>query len=154
MAAYFLDSSALGKAYRQEIGTAWTRGIMSPASRNDLYVAHICGAEVVAAIVRQQRAGNLSGPDAVLALTRFKTDFARDLLIVATDSAVIGNAMRMIEKHGLRGYDGVQLGSALHLHQARRAASLPDLTFLSADKNLTGTASAETLIVDDPNLHP
>src|SRR2546428_155192 len=107
MAAYFLDSSVLVKAYRQETGTAWTRGIMSPASRNEVFVAHICGAEVVAAIVRQHRAGNLSGSQARLALAKFKADFARSLLIIATDGAVIDQSMRMIEKHGLRDYCAV-----------------------------------------------
>src|SRR6266478_6572215 len=122
MAGYFLDSSALVKAYRQEIGTAWMLGIVSPSARNDVYVAHICGAEVVAAIVRQQRSGNLSRPDALVALSKFKSDLAGRLRVIATDAPVIHEAMRVIEKHGLRGYDGVQLGSAIHLHRARTAA--------------------------------
>ena len=154
MPAYFLDSSALVKAYRQEIGTRWVQQLLSPAAANDSYVARICGAEVVAAIVRQQRLGNLSSSDAQAAISAFKRDLAGKFRIVATASSVINEAMRLIETHALRGYDGVQLGAAMRIHHARSAALLPALTFLSADQKLNAAASAEGLSVDDPNLHP
>ncbi len=153
MSAYFLDRSALVKAYRQEIGTQWVRQLLSAASANENHVAHICGAEVVAAVVRQQRTGNLPALEAQAAISAFKADFARCFRIVVTGGTVIKEAMRLIETHGLRGYDGVQLGSAMLIHHARKAASLPALVFVSADHKLNTTASVEGLRVEDPNLH-
>ena len=154
MAALFFDSSALVKNYRQEIGSTWVRELIAPAAANELYVARICAAEVVAAIVRQQRAGNLPLNDATAAITTFQSDYARRFRLVALGVSVLQDAVRTIQVHGLRGYDGVQLASALQIHKARAAALLPALTFISADVELNAAATAEGLAVENPLLHP
>jgi len=55
----------------------------------------------------------------------------------------------LVRRHGLRGYDAVQLAAVLEIH-----ATDPSLTLLSADAELNAAALAEGLTVDDPNLHP
>jgi hypothetical protein len=51
----------------------------------------------------------------------------------------------LARRHGLRGYDAVQLAAALEVH-----ANVPSLTLLSADANLDTAATGEGLLVDDP----
>ena len=46
MAAYFLDTSAVVKAYVQETGTSWIRNLAAPASGHFLYLARIAEVEV------------------------------------------------------------------------------------------------------------
>lgn len=62
--------------------------------------------------------------------------------------------MDISEKHALRGYDAVQLASALEMVTLRSALGLAGLTFVSADGDLNAAAMAEGLNVDDPNAHP
>jgi predicted nucleic acid-binding protein len=59
---------------------------------------------------------------------------------------------RLIEKHGLRGYDAVQLASAILLHRRRQQLGLPPLIFVSADEDLLAAAQAEGLVTENPNL--
>lgn len=68
MAAYFIDSSALAKRYVTETGTPWVQALADPASGNILYVARITLVELVAAISRRRRNGDLTPADAAAAL--------------------------------------------------------------------------------------
>jgi uncharacterized protein len=61
----------------------------------------------------------------------------------------VAEAASLARRHGLRGYDAVQLAAALEVH-----ANVPSLTLLSADANLNSAATAEGLSVDDHNSHP
>ena len=67
--------------------------------------------------------------------------------------AVITDAMRLSEAHGLRGYDAVQLAVALELENRFKAQNLSSIIFVSADDNLNSAAQAEGLTVDNPNNH-
>jgi len=53
MSAYFFDSSALVKRYVREKGTDLVKAIIDPDAANEIYIARISGAEVVAAIARR-----------------------------------------------------------------------------------------------------
>ena len=87
--------------------------------------------------------------DAATALAYFQLDFARQYFIIEVSAPLVDQAAALARKHGLRGYDAVQLAAALDT-QAR----LPSLTPLSADAGLNAAALAEGLAVDDPNNHP
>ena len=63
------------------------------------------------------------------------------------------SAMTLAERHALRGYDAVQLAAALEVHHARTLMSLSALTFVSADNSLNAAATAEGLVVDNPDTH-
>ena len=76
MAVYFCDSSALVKRYIQETGSAWVQALCQQTSPQDLYIARIAGAEVIAAIARRGRAGDLSQQALAIALDHFRRDFA------------------------------------------------------------------------------
>ena len=153
MALYFFDSGALVKRYVQEVGTPWVRSLASPSS-NVLYIAQITAVETVAAITLRARRGNTSSSDAAAAIADLRHDYLREYVLLPITVAVISNALNLAERHGLRGYDAVQLACACQMQQERHLLLLPALTFLSADTALNAAAVAEGLAVDDPNAHP
>ena len=79
----------------------------------------------------------------------FQLDFARQYFIIEVSAGLVAEAASLAGKHGLRGYDAVQLAAALEIH-----AKLPSLTLALRDAELNAAATAEGLSVDDPNNHP
>lgn len=67
---------------------------------------------------------------------------------------VIDQANRLLEKYPLRAYDAVHLAAAVVSNHALLANGLAPLVFVSADDRLNRAASAEGLVVDNPNAHP
>jgi predicted nucleic acid-binding protein len=154
MVVYFCDTSAIVKRYVNEPGTTWLIGVTDRTGGNRTLVAAITGVEAVAAITRRQRGGGLTLTDAAAACAAFRHDYANEFGIVAITPKLITLAMSCAEKHGLRGYDAMQLAAALVAHERRQASKLPPLTLLSADGELNTAATAEGLVVEDPNAHP
>ncbi len=147
MNAYFLDSSALVKRYITEAGSAWVIDICTSAATNPLFVVRIVGAEVVAAIVRCERRGDVSPTEAANAQTSFRQDYEAGFNFIEVTPALIASAMRLVERHGLRGYDAVQLAAAL---EAKSAFARMPLTFVAADQNLLAAAKIENLNTENP----
>lgn len=61
--------------------------------------------------------------------------------------------MLLADKYELRGYDAVQLASALEVNRLRIADGLSPIVFISADNNLNSAATTEGLTADNPNNH-
>lgn len=154
MAVFFPDSSALVKRYLAETGSAWIRSLLDPTAGNEIYVARITHTELIAAITRRERGNGITSPDAIIARADFRADFASDYHPVEISDVRIEQASILAEKHGLRGYDAVQLACALAVHALYQAWSLPPITLLSADTALNAAASLEGLLVDNPYHHP
>lgn len=150
---YYFDSSALVKRYVAETGTDWIRRLSSPEAGNILYTARMSGAEITAALFRKTREGALSDPDCQAAVTKFKDDFRRRYQIVEITEQLVDKAIHLIETHGLRGYDAVQLAAALQLQATREALSLPPIHFVCADDRLNQAADGEGLVPENPNQH-
>jgi predicted nucleic acid-binding protein len=153
MAVYFIDSSALAKRYVSETGTAWMEVLTDPAAGNSLYVARITLVELVSAISRRRKNGDLTPIAAAAALSDVRADFASDYQVIEVTAALVAQAETLAEKHALRGYDAVQLAAAIQVNAAYGAAGQPAVTLVSADLELNGAAAAEGLGVDDPNTH-
>jgi predicted nucleic acid-binding protein len=68
--------------------------------------------------------------------------------------ALLAEAERLAEVHGLRAYDAVQLAAAADLQRERLANGLSRPTLISADQELNAAAMAEGIAEDDPNSHP
>ena len=135
----FADSSALVKLYVAEEGADVVRGL------SDLVVSQLARVEVVAALWRKVRARELAPADAHLLIADFEADYGGvgdeppKLAAVAVAPSVTEVAARLAVVHGLRGYDAVQLASAL---EAARAD--PELTrFAAFDGDLREAAAAE-----------
>lgn len=154
MADYFYDSSGLVKRYANEVGTAWVQGICDPAGGNEIWVARVTGAEVVAAIWKKVREGLLSAADATTMTDDFKDHFRNQYRIVEVRSDMIEEAMNLAQQHSLRGYDAVQLASAKFADAQLKSARLSPLVFVSADDALLAAAHAEGLMMENPNHHP
>lgn len=153
MGHYFFDSSGLVKRYIAEVGSTWVQSLCAPDANNTLYLSRITGAEVIAAIFRRQRMGDLSAEDAQAVSRRFREDFRRAYRVIEVTAEIVERAMDLAETRALRGYDAVQLATALHLHRIRRALDLPPLIFVSADEDLNAVAKAEGLHAENPNIH-
>jgi hypothetical protein len=150
-AHYFLDSSALVKRYVAETGTTWINSLFTREAGHILYVARISGAELVAALFRRVRTGDLTLLEAQAVATQFKTDFRQRFQVIEITEKLIDSAMILAERYGLRGYDSVQLAAVLELQTIRVSLSLPDITFVCADSQLNITAAVIGLRVEDPN---
>ena len=149
MAAFYLDTSTVLKRYVQETGTAWVQALAAPSARHSLFVVRITLAEGVAAITRRERGGSITPQDAATAVADFQLDFARQYRVVEVSAGLVAQAATLARQHALRGYDAVQLAAVLEIH-----ATDPSITLLSADTELNTAATAEGLLVDDPNSHP
>jgi predicted nucleic acid-binding protein len=153
MPVFYFDSSAAVKRYVAETGTAWVVSLFKPSAKNIIYVAQITGIEVVSAISRRQRGGSLTSSAAQKSNARFKKDFQNKLRVLRLTDTVVSDAIRLAEAHGLRGYDAVQLATALELAHRFTANNLPTIIFISADNQLNQAAQTEGLAVDNPNNH-
>lgn len=150
MAVYYFDTSALVKRYVTETGAGWVRTLTDPVNSHDIYVARIAGPEAVSAFVRQTP----PLPKLATVLANFEFDFHNQYQQLAITDSVTAMAMRVAEVYRLRGYDAVQLATAVELHAARESAGMPPLVFVSADQLLNSAAASSGLFVDDPNAHP
>ena len=153
MAIMFFDSSTIVKRYIAETGSAWVTGLMTLASGNTFHIGVISGVKVVAAFTRRQRGGTLSAVEASRAVIEFTDDWNNLFEAVSATRDVIDLAMILAQKHGLRGYDAVQLASAVSV---KDVASLVGsaISFVSADDELNKAASSEGFQVENPNNHP
>ncbi len=154
MAVYYFDTSALVKRYAQETGTAWVLNLTDPAINHDLYTVRLTGPEMIAALFRKVRMGDISQTAAAQLATNFKADWQQQYHIVEANAGIIDRAMDLAEKHQVRGYDSVHLAAALRLQEIRLAMGLPVLTFVSADQDQLQVAAGEGLLVENPNNHP
>ena len=154
MSAHYFDSSALVKYYAQETGTNWVRGLIDVQPANEIFTALVTGAEIVAALKRRERMNLIAATDAATALAVFKNQFRIRFKAFRTSDVVVDRAMDLAERHKLRGYDAIQLASALLIEERMTIQGVGPLMLISADVELNQAAQAERLLTDDPNQHP
>ena len=154
MPAYFFDTSALVKRHVHEIGSTWVEAVTDPVTGNAIYILCVTEVEVTSAITRRQRGGTLSATDAATALAQFRQDLANEYNSIEVTPALLATAVALVETHGLRAYDAMQLAAATTLQAYRAPLALTNLIFVSADHDLNTAAVAEGLSVEDPHTHP
>lgn len=154
MPACFLDSSALVKRYAQEQGTAFIIGLLKPSANNQIYVARAAFVEVISALARRHRGGSLRTTQFAKASTRFRRLLKRQFRILEMDEPIADESAQLAEKHFLRGYDAIQLATALEVQRIRTRLGASPLICISADNELNDAAQAEGLAVENPNDHP
>jgi hypothetical protein len=151
LAVYFLDASALVKAYVREPGSPWVRQILR--RRTDVtFVSPLSGAEVLAAIARKQRVGELDVATRDRIAAAFRRDYRGRFVHTSLTGMVVEKAMALVFDHPLRAYDAVQLASALLIPRA--PARLRPLLFVSADSALLRVARQVGLSTENPLDHP
>lgn len=160
MPSYFFDSSALVKRYVKEVGTAWVINLTDPKVANTIYIARITGVEVIAAIRKAERCRIITKVDADKIINDFRSDFSSQYFIIEMKADILTSAMDLADKYTLKGYDAVQLATAMMIDDQIKKTGLsamltvPSLTLVCSDKQLLAAASATSLSVEDPQLHP
>lgn len=153
MGAFYFDSSGLVKSYVQETGTAWVQAIINAKPANESFITLVTAAEIVAAITRRRKMNLISVSDATTAIAAFKGQLKGQFKVLQVTNLIVDSAMDLAEKHKLRGYDSIQLASALTLEAEMTANGVGPLTFISADVELNQAAILEGLLIEDPNQH-
>lgn len=154
MAVYFVETSALAKRYVAETGSVWLRTVLDPRTGCSIYVVRVTAVEMIAALTRRERGRTLTPTDAAAARQAFRQDLATTYQVIEVTPGLADRAMLLAEQHGLRGYDALQLAACVEVHWRYLAAGLPAITCLAADTEFNAAASAEGLMIDDPNRHP
>lgn len=106
----YLDASALVKRYVIEPGTREVSALTADAT--GVATAIVSRAEVAAALARAVRVGVLDTAGARRARQRFAREWP-DFVRLPLTEALVARADALAWEHGLRGYDAVQLASAL-----------------------------------------
>ena len=109
----FFDSSALVKRYIPETGNAWVQSRLRGTPQSDTYIAYVTGPEIMAAFARRLRMGDITLAAYNVAATTFERHFRHRYTRLALSLPVVYTAMDLTKRHHLRGYDAVQLTTAL-----------------------------------------
>ena len=125
----YLDASALVKRYVAERGSDETLELTAAA--DVVATSLISRAEVAAALAKAARVGILPETDARKAQRAFAAEWP-DLARVPVTEALMARAASLAWDHGLRGYDAVQLASALQWQESVGA----DVTLATFDRDL------------------
>jgi hypothetical protein len=150
---HYLDSSAVVKVYLDEVGSDWVETICLQNSEGEIGISQIAGAEVVAAINRRHRTGDIDTTTLETALDAFESDFSHFFVRIPVSLAIIQRAMSLLRRHPLRGYDAVQLATALEWADRLTPFGLAKPIFVSADNVLNQAAIQEGLQTENPNNH-
>ena len=150
MSDYFLDASALVKAYVEERGSAHVRSLlaMSPAITSELTIA-----EIASALGRRMIDGALTVSRRDELFRAFMRE-ALDFRLVAVSQDVLARAADMLLK-GVPGYV-LRTSDAIHLATAEYSFILAGATgsdgggVVASDQRMLRVAMARGLSTDDP----
>lgn len=144
----FLDSSALVKYYLTERGSMWVRSLVDD-SQNVILVSAIALPEVTSALARRQREGLFGKRFLHESYQGFQEDLRVTFQRIAVEDTLLEEAAELTLRHPLKGYDAVQVATALVTQQRFIA-----LTFISADKQMLRAAQSEGMQTENPESHP
>jgi predicted nucleic acid-binding protein len=154
MSHFFLDSSAVVKRYQKEVGSAWVTTLLDPNAGHTVILGEITLAEVAAALAAKHRASKgITRNERDQAVAIFLSHCDVEYELAAINRFIIDRAVTLTQSHRLRGYDAVQLATALTANAALTAAGLSSLTLVAADDDLVTAARSEGLAAENPNSH-
>jgi predicted nucleic acid-binding protein len=142
----YFDASALVKRYVAERGS---RSVARLLAAGDAATSRLSEVELVSALTRRAREGDLAAADGDRAIAALADDLAA-LHIVELLPDVTALARSLLRRHALRAADAVQLASCLYLGE-RLAERIP---FVAYDRRLRTAARAERLQVLPSRLRP
>jgi predicted nucleic acid-binding protein len=145
----FLDTSALAKVYRKEIGSDFLdRLFAEPGSQN--MISRLAIVEMESVFALKVRTGEIDRQSAAIARRRLDADLGqRRLLVAAVNDEHFRTARQLPVKYGVveafRALDALQLSVALGLKRAGLVA-----VFVASDQKLCRVASLEGFAVTNP----
>ena len=141
MTVYFFDTSALVKRYVTEAGSSWVRSMTSPSAGNVTFIAQITPVEIVSAFARRERDGSIPTRTSKALHLLLNRHVIREYEVFGLSDAVVKQAQTLLGLHILRGFDAIQLASALEIQTKIAAANRPPLVFVCADARLINAAT-------------
>lgn len=153
MSVYYVDTSALVKRYAAEVGSSWIRTLTASRSGNVIYASLLAQAEVISALQRKVREGNLLADRARILSQHVFAHFGNSYALVAISASVVTQACELLQRYSLRAYDALHLACAVAVRTPLQQGGLPAPVFVAADSNLLAAAIAEGFITDNPLLH-
>jgi predicted nucleic acid-binding protein len=146
LTVYFLESSALAKLFVMEDGSQAMIDLVESIAQPQKLLSSLGFIEVHSAIRRRERAGELTPAHADQAIGIMSAEIP--LMMEQTmNPSVIETSRLMIDRHGLRALDAVQLASC---HVARATIGLTDVVFVASDNALLAAARKEDFEVWNP----
>jgi predicted nucleic acid-binding protein len=146
---YFLDTSALAKLYRKEIGSDLVdRVVAEPDSRR--FISRFTILEMESVLALKFRTGEIDERSMLIARRRLEADLgSRRLLLATVSDDHLRGARQLLIDHGrteaLRGPDALQLSVALGLKRAGLVS-----VFVAADQKLCRVAIIEGFTTLNP----
>jgi len=146
---YFLDTSALAKLYRKEIGSDLVdRVVAEPDSRR--FISRFTILEMESVLALKFRTGEIDERSMLIARRRLEADLgSRRLLMATVSDDHLRGARQLVIDHGrteaLRGSDALQLSVALGLKRAGLVS-----VFVAADQKLCRVAIIEGFTTLNP----
>lgn len=147
MALYYLETSALVKLYVREPGTERLLSIAARSSANSLVILSLSQVEFRSAVRRRERNGEIPAVVANQLLDLFKRHAESRLVRQAVTDYLIDLASALVDRHGLRAFDAIQLAGYLAL-KTSVGAETP--IFVCADHGLLSAAELEGVPILDP----
>lgn len=86
-----------------EVDSAWVLELFNSEPSNKIFIAAITGVEIIAAIARRSRGGNLNPANTQILCNQFRSDYQTDYQIVKITNSIITSGMAMAEAYSLRG---------------------------------------------------
>jgi len=154
MPIYFFDSSALAKRYVAEAGSNWVKSICNPDVHNVIACSNLTEVEVSSAFCRRCREGHITTSERDGLIATLHHDCNAEYYLIEVTNNIRNRAIDLLKNYPLRGYDAMQLATALVANQILVSHGLPALTFVCADNRLCNAANGEGLIVENPNNYP
>jgi len=146
---YFLDTSALAKVYRKELGSDLIdRLVVEPGSYR--LISRLTIIEMESVLALKARTGEIDHESVLIARRRLEADLgSRRLLVAAVNDEHFRGARQLLVDHGiteaLRAPDALQLSVALGLKRAGLVS-----VFVAADQKVCRVAAMEGFTTLNP----
>jgi predicted nucleic acid-binding protein len=150
---YFVDSSALLKAYVAEVGTPTVLAALERLS-GTVYISSVVVLETAAALARWRRTHRVRYKLYAKARDKFLAHCQTRFHVVHPPAALITAAVRMIDSYNMRGAGGADL---LHIATAEYIQTLlpgRKISLMCSDQGLRSVAEERGLAVFDPERDP
>lgn len=141
----YLDSSAFLRSYLRRRGGTELDSEFNAARRSGTVA--VTRVEVVASLTRLERGGVIRRGEVRRGIESLERDLAVTTEVLVTQE-VVTRAYELVQRHGLRGYDGIQLAAA----DTWRSILGEDVTIATFDDDLWAAANVEGFLTWPPDL--
>ncbi len=149
MSTYYLETSALMKRYKSEVGSEVVEEIFDRTTHSEtLVTSHLTVLEVNAVAARLLKGRVIIRGEYQAMLGRFSRDIDDyDVIVIPVQSALVGEAIGIVGEHHLRTADALHFASMM---MASRAMGGLEFYVVSADREILEACGACGISAIDP----